>query len=74
MQELDLKQSTGGSHVNADEGWNRLDKVTNMAMHRWTAARPGYKTFKLERHGEGERAVYQIIIEATGREPRCASS
>ena len=41
-----------------------------MAMRRWTAARPGYKTFKLERQGEGERAIYQIIIEATGREPR----
>lgn len=56
--------------MNSDEGWNRLNKVTNMAMRRWTAARPGYKTFKLERQGEGERAVYQIIIEATGREPR----
>ncbi len=39
-------------------------------MCRWTAARPGYKTFKLERQGDGERAVYQIFIEETGREPR----
>lgn len=56
--------------MNSDEAWNRLNTVTNVAMRRWTSARPGYKTFKLERHGDGERAVYQIIIQETGREPR----
>lgn len=56
--------------MNSDEAWNRLNTVTNVAMRRWTAARPGYKTFKLERQGVGESTVYQITIEDTGREPR----
>jgi hypothetical protein len=56
--------------VNSDEAWNRLNTVTNIDMLRWTAARPGYKTFKLECQGDGERAVYRITITETGREPR----
>lgn len=56
--------------MNSDEAWGRLNTVTNVALRRWTATRPGYKTFKIERRGDGERAVYQIAIEETGREPR----
>lgn len=56
--------------MNADEAWNRLDTLSDVAMRRWTAVRPGYKTFKLERQGGSERVVYQILIEETGREPR----
>lgn len=56
--------------VNSDEAWSRLHTVTNVTMRRWTAVRAGYTTFKLERQGNGERAVYQITIEETGREAR----
>lgn len=56
--------------MNSDEAWSRLNTVTDMTMRRWTAVRPGYKSFKLERQGDAEHAVYQIIITDTGREPR----
>jgi hypothetical protein len=65
--ELGFEQSIGGMQVNFDEAWNRLNTVTDVALSRWTAARPGYKTFKLQRQGVGERTVYQITIEETGR-------
>lgn len=56
--------------MNSDEAWNRLNTVTNVSMRRWTAARVGYKTFRLERQGDGAGGVYQIIIEETGRKSR----
>lgn len=56
--------------MNSDEAWNQLSTVTNVAMRRWTAARSGHKSFRLERQGDGERTVYQITIQETGREPR----
>lgn len=56
--------------MNSEEAWNRLGMVTNVAMRRWTQERPGHKTFKLERRGDGERAVYHILIEETEREAR----